>query len=151
MEVDSAVSRNDFMSGKIFGRGGIGVDTTEVESKPRFASASSLKKKFVPLRLVSLNASAPVKSTSDDTSYLKRGIVSLRPVDLVQNTENEGHPQDTVVTAYWFANWCDAFLDLSILNQTKNIYFFIGENLKQKSTRLGMEMHISFTRERNSL
>lgn len=119
MEVDSAVSRNDFMSGKIFGRGGIGVDTTEVESKPRFASASSIKKKFVPLRPVSLNASAPVKSTSDDTSYVKRGIVSLRPVDLVQNTENEGHPQDTVVTAYWFANWCDAFL--SILNQTKNI------------------------------
>lgn len=143
MEVDSALSRNDFMSGKVFGRGGTGIDASEDEPKPKFASASSLKKKFVPLRPVYLNASAPVKNTSDDTSYTKRSITSLKSVDLVQNTENDSHLKDLRVTTYWFANWFDVFFRYAIiLNLTQVFTLYIGENLKQRSTRLGTETHM---------
>lgn len=99
------VSRSDFTTGKIFGK--CSVEDQETTSNPKFASASSLRKKFTPLQPRSLNALTVVPKKNDSIDVTKRKGINLEPVDLVQNREGSLIVACPVAKTYWSANWYD--------------------------------------------
>ncbi|CDO75591.1 hypothetical protein BN946_scf184858.g31 [Trametes cinnabarina] len=94
VEIDHKLSREDFLSGRCFGRGGI-PDSPGLLSKPGPA------KQFIPLRPKALNGGKNPPYTALSVSG-KRGV-ALEAVSLVsteQPSQRSGR-KDT----YWTANW----------------------------------------------
>ena len=100
MEVDRSVSREEFISGRVFS-GGSDAPTTSSS----YAN-SSLVKKFVPLKPVSLNPNRPLeKNTSSNNSK----SVDLQPVNLIQQESATPRAITPKVTC-WSGNWCVGLL-----------------------------------------
>ncbi|TBU32764.1 P-loop containing nucleoside triphosphate hydrolase protein [Dichomitus squalens] len=97
IEIDHQLNRQDFLSGRCFGRGGIS-DTSVSTSRP------SAVKQFVPLKPKTLNGvKNPAYIVPSVTEKEKRSSVDLEPVGLVTSS-NTG--QSTPAReSYWTANW----------------------------------------------
>ena len=103
MEVDCSVSRDDYLSGRVFGRGGL---STATENSVPLASASSskLSKKFVPLRPVTNNPPLnPQHNGSEPSSSKSRPGVELELVDLVSSSKKTIKAASTAT--HWIAHW----------------------------------------------
>ncbi|KAI0375644.1 hypothetical protein BV20DRAFT_959644 [Pilatotrama ljubarskyi] len=96
VEIDHRLSREDFLSGRCFGRGGI----------PESSSASShpsAAKQFVPLRPKTLNGGKnPAYTSPSGVETEKRGVV-LEAVNLV--SEDKSLSKSRAHNPYWTANW----------------------------------------------
>ncbi|KAI5123982.1 hypothetical protein M0805_006394 [Coniferiporia weirii] len=104
MEIDCAVPKEDFLSGKVFGLGNS--NTSPEETRPVHASASTLTKKFIPLKSISTNSQRDRYPSTGSSDAPKKGI-DLEPVGLLQQkSENfKEKPTLSVPTTYWSAHW----------------------------------------------
>ncbi|KAH9943433.1 P-loop containing nucleoside triphosphate hydrolase protein [Epithele typhae] len=93
IEIDHRLSREDFLSGRCFGNGGIPIST---ESRP------SAAKQFVPLKPKTLNGKAPAHTPSSVPDKPKRGI-PLEPVSLVASQQIS--QRAATGGSCWTANW----------------------------------------------
>ncbi|KAI0335474.1 hypothetical protein GY45DRAFT_1316794 [Cubamyces sp. BRFM 1775] len=93
VEIDHRLSREDFLSGRCFGRGGL-PDTQSGSSRP------SAAKQFVPLRPKTLNGD---RNPAYSALVPEKRAVALEAVNLVSSTKTptKTHNKDT----YWTANW----------------------------------------------
>ena len=101
--MDCWVSKDDFLSGRVFGRGDSGHSGEETTKKPMHLSAPTLKKKFMtPLRPVSVNAPQYRSRVFEEPKDIK---VDLEPVSLLQPAK----PRDAASSrpsSSWSAHWC---------------------------------------------
>lgn len=97
IEVDHQLSREDFLSGRCFGRGGL-PDTSASASRP------SAAKQFVPLRPKTLNGGkiSAYIVPSAVVEKEKRGV-DLESVDLVVSQKSAQKP--SARESFWIANW----------------------------------------------
>ena len=97
IEIDHQLSRQDFLSGRCFGRGGI-TDTPPSISRP------SAAKQFVPLRPKTLNgAKNPAYIVPSAAEKERRGGIDLEPVSLVASSKVA--ERSPARHSYWTANW----------------------------------------------
>ncbi|KLO18384.1 hypothetical protein SCHPADRAFT_899782 [Schizopora paradoxa] len=105
MEVDCAVSRDEYLSGRVFGRGGLSTTAPDNSGPPTSVSSSKLTKKFVPLRPVTNNAPLQRQQGASGTSIPKpRQGVELELVDLV-NSSTKASRKDASIKTHWIAHW----------------------------------------------
>ena len=107
MEVDCPISKSDFTSGRVFGRGSFEFPCDEATKKPAYASATALKKKFaVPLKAASVNTALlkPQRSNDDDFQCVPRKGLDLEPVNLMQRMGSE-KAVSSAHTSCWSAHW----------------------------------------------
>ena len=95
IEIDHRLSREDFLSGRCFGRGGIPVNTPP--SRP------SAAKQFVPLKPKTLNSGTHSPHAQTTMSPAEKRGIALEPVNLV--VREATLPKIQVREAYWTANW----------------------------------------------
>ncbi|KAI0677546.1 SNF2 family N-terminal domain-containing protein [Trametes maxima] len=96
VEIDHRLSREDFLSGRCFGRGGI-PDSSSATSRP------SAAKQFVPLRPKTLNDDkSTAYSIPASVTTPKRGV-ALEAVNLV--SVEKPVEKSRVKDSYWTANW----------------------------------------------
>ncbi|KAA1474331.1 hypothetical protein DENSPDRAFT_840910 [Dentipellis sp. KUC8613] len=104
LEIDRSISRSEYLSGECFGRG-----PALLQNAPSLLSSSSLTKKFVPLKPVTMNASRAVKAPSNPANGRK--FIELEPVSLISTSSQPSslHTSSSPVTSgtesYWTANW----------------------------------------------
>ncbi|KAH8119362.1 P-loop containing nucleoside triphosphate hydrolase protein [Phellopilus nigrolimitatus] len=104
MEIDCALSKEDFTSGKVFGRRSFGASPIE-EVRPSHASSSTLTKKFVPLT-VSTNALRQQPQYPGGSDATRRREIDLQPVGLLQQEEKPAYKAlSSDPTTYWSAHW----------------------------------------------
>ena len=104
MEVDCPVSKDDFLSGRVFGKGAFGLQPAEEQTLSR-SIAPALKKKFVaPFKPVSMNAlnGAPRK-VAGDTKKSVHGEAD----EEAENKPTTSHSTvlNGQLTRYWSAHW----------------------------------------------
>ncbi len=103
MEVECAVSRDDYLSGRIFGRGGGRTQDDLVPQKS--ASTSKLTKKFVPLRPVTNNAPFQRPQAASGSSSNHRQGIQLEPVDLINSSVKSNKATSASESVHWTAHW----------------------------------------------
>ncbi|KAI0832427.1 P-loop containing nucleoside triphosphate hydrolase protein [Trametes gibbosa] len=96
VEIDHRLSREDFLSGRCFGRGGI-PDVSSASSKP------SAAKQFVPLKPKTLNGSRNPAYIVPSVAEKEKRAVALEAVNLV-STEKASQKTGGK-HSYWTANW----------------------------------------------
>lgn len=102
MEVDCSVSKQDFTSGRVFGKGttSLGNGNEETLIRPTHAGSSILKKKFIPLKPVSLNG----RVQQPQYPVSRKNEIALEPVDLVNNAK-DGISTSPATWPRWSARW----------------------------------------------
>ncbi|KAI1786543.1 P-loop containing nucleoside triphosphate hydrolase protein [Ganoderma leucocontextum] len=96
IEIDHQLSRQDFLSGRCFGRGGIS-DTSTSLSRP------STAKQFIPLKPKILNGGKnPAYIVPSVAEKEKRGV-DLEPVSLANSSKSA--QKSAARDSYWTANW----------------------------------------------
>lgn len=105
IEVERSLSKEDFLSGQVFGQ----IDTNANQSyRPAHSSSSVLTKKFVPLKPVSSSVIGPSGMQGST-----RPNVSLESVNLLEKEENMGKAeQASSAFSYWTAHWYAACIEL---------------------------------------
>ncbi|KAI0660976.1 SNF2 family N-terminal domain-containing protein [Cubamyces menziesii] len=96
VEIDHRLSREDFLSGRCFGRGGLPDAHTT-------SSHLSAARQFVPLRPKTLNGDRNPAYNAPAPVASEKRAVALEAVNLVSSakTPTKTHSKDT----YWTANW----------------------------------------------
>ncbi|KAI0771634.1 SNF2 family N-terminal domain-containing protein [Trametes elegans] len=96
VEIDHKLSREDFLSGRCFGRGGI-------PDSPATTSRPSAAKSFVPLRPKTLNEGKNPAYAVPTPAQAERRGVALEAVNLVSAEKSSSKVSGN--NAYWTANW----------------------------------------------
>ncbi|KAI9001004.1 SNF2 family N-terminal domain-containing protein [Trametes punicea] len=96
VEIDHRLSREDFLSGRCFGRG-------ITESPAAASSRPGAAKQFIPLRPKALNGGKNPAYIAPSAAETEKRCVALEAVSLVsvQKSSPESHNRST----YWTANW----------------------------------------------
>ncbi|KAL5523808.1 hypothetical protein ACEPAG_7981 [Sanghuangporus baumii] len=97
MEVDCSISKAEFMSGRVFGKGTVSLSNEETSARPIH---TSLKKKFTPLKPVSVNGRLP----QPQYPVSRKEEIALEPVELIQNIGDK----TSICSApwlHWSAHW----------------------------------------------
>ncbi|KAL6308182.1 SNF2 family N-terminal domain-containing protein [Sparassis latifolia] len=95
LEVDRPVDREDFLSGRVFGKGA-------GSCSPILASTGATAKQFVPLRPKAMNS---FKSPSVLSKFAsQKQAIDLEAVDLVSSSEKSA-VKAQVQNTFWTANW----------------------------------------------
>ncbi|KAI0750810.1 P-loop containing nucleoside triphosphate hydrolase protein [Daedaleopsis nitida] len=98
VEIDHRLSREDFLSGRCFGRGGLHDAPVSMQALP------SAAKQFVPLRPRTLNGGKnPAYAVPPPPEKEKRGV-DLEPIGLV-SSQQSAHKKHVARNSCWTANW----------------------------------------------
>lgn len=96
IEIDHQLSRQDFLSGKCFGRGGIS-DNAVALSRP------AASKQFIPLKPKVLNGGKNPAYIVPPVTEKEKDTIDLEPVSLANSSKA---PQKSPIRdSYWTANW----------------------------------------------
>ena len=101
LEIDRAISRTSYLSGECFGRAP--AESVIADAKPSHASASTLTKKFVPLKPITLNSGGPstrvTDTCRDDLECEKDSSAQILDKPRLEVTVND------IKKSCWSANW----------------------------------------------
>ena len=97
IEIDHQLSRQDFLSGRCFGRGGIS-DTSAALSRP------SVAKQFIPLKPRSLNGGKNPAYIIPSVVEKDKHDVDLQPASLATSFSKSAQ-KSPARNSYWTANW----------------------------------------------
>lgn len=105
MEIDCPVSKDDFLSGKVFGKGTFGVQHADVQTLTR-NTMPALKKKFVaPFKPVSANALPQRDVHAGDMKIPKQSQTDRDDENIDTSTVNRTSMENVRLTKYWSAHW----------------------------------------------
>ena len=124
VEIDHKLSREDFLSGRCFGKSHIPVTPV---SRP------TLTRQFVPLKPKTLNGGNSVAHAAMSGTVRARPGFELEPVNLVgsEKSQEKESSQHTCWTANWYVSSSEPEHPSCLIRET------IGASHSRRSTRLG--------------
>ena len=139
MELDEPVSRDDFISGRIYGKcGGMSQSKTQ-ENKPVYSTAPTLTKQFaLP------SSKAPFRTPFAAPSAVKKQRVALEPVGLIASSKSNSK-QSITKDQHWSAHWY--VTSLQVDEPFSDSYFTQAETTRKKAQDLGWRWVCNAQRE----